>query len=189
MLWFSPDPRFVLFPDELHCSRSLTRKIRQRQLRVAVNSNFGEVIEACGTANRPGQEGSWINDAMVDGYQRLHELGFAHSVEVFGVSSQEPGRERLVGGLYGIALGRVFFGESMFATERDASKIGFVTLVRTLAGAGFELIDCQQETSHLRQFGARPISRKEFMERLESLIDGSLVDPLWAEEFEAQSHP
>lgn len=177
LLWFSPDPRFVLFPRELHCPRSLRKCLRQGRFRVAANTRFSDVVMACGSVRRAGQEGSWITEAMVDAYQRLHLLGFAHSIEVY--REDERGENELVGGLYGIALGQVFFGESMFSHATDASKVGFVVLARQLALAGFGLIDCQQETGHLRQFGARSIRRAEFVERIGRLVDRSPTDDAW----------
>lgn len=154
ILWWSPDPRTVLFPGELHVSRSLRKRIRQGELRVTFDQAFAEVIQGCAEP-RSYAEGTWITPAMQHAYIRLHERGIAHSVEVWrqGV---------LVGGLYGLAMGRLFFGESMFSRETDASKVGFVQLVERLRDWGFEMIDCQMHTHHLASFGARPIPRSEF---------------------------
>lgn len=154
ILWWSPDPRTVLFPGELHVSRSLRKRIRQGELRVTFDQAFAEVIQGCAEP-RSYAEGTWITPAMQHAYIRLHERGIAHSVEVWrqGV---------LVGGLYGLAMGRLFFGESMFSRETDASKVGFVQLVERLRDWGFEMIDCQMHTQHLASFGARPIPRSEF---------------------------
>lgn len=154
ILWWSPDPRTVLFPGELHVSRSLRKRIRQGELRVTFDQAFAEVIQGCAEP-RSYAEGTWITPAMQHAYIRLHEQGIAHSVEVWrqGV---------LVGGLYGLAMGRLFFGESMFSRETDASKVGFVQLVERLRDWGFEMIDCQMHTHHLASLGARPIPRSEF---------------------------
>ncbi|WIX00933.1 leucyl/phenylalanyl-tRNA--protein transferase [Pseudomonas sp. AR5] len=154
ILWWSPDPRTVLFPGELHVSRSLRKRIRQGELRVTFDQAFAEVIQGCAEP-RSYAEGTWITPAMQHAYIRLHERGIAHSVEVWrqGV---------LVGGLYGLAMGRLFFGESMFSRETDASKVGFVQLVERLRDWGFEMIDCQMHTHHLASFSARPIPRSEF---------------------------
>jgi len=161
ILWWSPDPRLVLFPGELKISRSLRRVIKKQVFTVTMNSSFGEVIRAC--AQTRGE--TWITGEMIEAYAALHELGYAHSFE-----SRHEGR--LVGGLYGIALGRAFFGESMFSAMSDASKVALVFLVRFLADLGFEFIDCQTTTEHLRRFGAREIPRKEFLDRLGRALDG-----------------
>lgn len=163
LLWWSPDPRTVLFPAELHVSRSLAKLLRQQTLRVTFDQDFAAVIEACAGPRRDA-DGTWITEEMRAAYIELHELGHAHSVEVW----QD---ERLVGGLYGLALGRAFFGESMFSRQSNASKVGFVTLVRQLQQWGFELIDCQMQTAHLLSLGARSIVRRDFAERLQAAID------------------
>lgn len=160
ILWWSPDPRLVLFPSELHVSRSLRRVIRQKRFRITFNSCFREVIGACARAMRPTGEGTWITSEMEEAYCRLNDLGYAHSVEAW-----EQGR--LVGGLYGIALGRCFFGESMFTKVSNASKVAFVTLVKRLEALEFELIDCQVHTQHLITLGAREIPRREFVRRVQ----------------------
>ncbi len=171
MLWFSPDPRFVLFPEELHCSKSLQRTLRRKRFRVTVDQCFDRVLAGCSETPREGQDGTWITPEMIAAYRKLHELGIAHSVEVHAFESDDAAKERLLGGLYGLAIGRVFFGESMFSRATDASKVGFVTLVRALRMAGFGMVDCQQETSHLGHFGARPVPRREFSRHLEELLD------------------
>lgn len=162
ILWWSPDPRMVLFPDEFKLSRSLAKRLRRRDYEVRVDTAFESVMRACAEP-RDGQRGTWIVEEMVQAYVRLHELGFAHSVETW-----QDGR--LVGGLYGVAIGRMFYGESMFTRVTDASKIAFAHLVAQLRRWEFGLIDCQMETSHLASLGARPIPRREFMTRLEKLI-------------------
>lgn len=160
ILWWSPDPRFVLFPDELKVAKSMRPYFNQRKFGITLDTQFREVIGECQTQRRRGQlGGTWITKEMLEAYCRLHELGFAHSVEVWK-------GEELVGGLYGIALGKVFFGESMFAKVSNASKFGFISLVRLLERLGFWLIDCQQETRHLESLGARNISRESFLEYL-----------------------
>ena len=162
ILWWSPDPRMVLFPSELRVSRSLAKTLRNRDYEVRSDTAFRAVMEAC-SARRPGQIGTWISPQMVDAYVNLHELGIAHSVETW-IGGQ------LAGGLYGVELGRAFFGESMFSRERDASKIALVHLVRHLAGRGVRIIDCQMATGHLASLGAREIARSEFSARLTELV-------------------
>ena len=168
ILWFSPDPRMVLVPSDLHVGRSLAKRIRARPYRISVDEAFPEVIRACRDTPRPGQEGTWITPDMVDAYCRLHELGFAHSIEAW--QSKEGGGEKLVGGLYGVSLGRAFFGESMFAHAPDASKIAFATFVPQLARWGFAFVDCQMTTDHLARFGAIEWSRDVFLDRLEEAL-------------------
>ena len=159
ILWWSPDPRFVLYPAELRVSKSMRPYFNQRKYRVTYDTAFAEVIAACGAIPRHGRIATWITPEMKAAYIRLHRLGYAHSVEVWA-------DDELVGGLYGIALGRVFFGESMFARATNASKFGFITLVRDLERRGYELIDCQQQTAHLARLGARAITRDRFLEIL-----------------------
>lgn len=163
ILWWSPDPRTVLFPDELHVSRSLAKLIRQQRYQVSFDTDFETVIAAC-AAPRDYADGTWITDPMRAAYCELHRRGFAHSVEV-----RENGE--LVGGLYGLAMGRLFFGESMFSRADNASKVGFVTLLEHLRAAGFVLIDCQMPTNHLHSLGARAISRESFAEHLARHLD------------------
>ncbi|MDR2925923.1 MAG: leucyl/phenylalanyl-tRNA--protein transferase [Azoarcus sp.] len=154
ILWWSPDPRFVLFPREIRIRRSLRRVLRQRRFDVRVDTDFPAIIAGCAMPRETGG-GTWILPAMHAAYCRMSELGYAHSVECW--------REgRLVGGLYGMALGRVFFGESMFSTETDASKVALASLARLLDDKGFVMIDCQMRTAHLLSMGAREISRDEF---------------------------
>jgi leucyl/phenylalanyl-tRNA--protein transferase len=153
----------VLEVSEFRIARSLRRRARSGDFETRVDTAFGGVIEACARTPRAGQGGTWITPAMVDAYDALHRAGYAHSVE-----SWREGR--LVGGLYGVTLGRVFFGESMFADEDDASKVALVALVALLQRLDVPLIDCQQETAHLARFGARPIARATFAARLAELI-------------------
>ena len=162
VLWWSPDPRMVLFTDEFRVRRSLHKRVRQRRYEIRLDTAFERVIGACAEP-RAGQDGTWITEAMVDAYVELHRRGVAHSVEAWSDGE-------LRGGLYGLAIGRVFFGESMFARAPDASKVALVHLVAKLASDGVPLIDCQQETAHLAAFGARPIPRRAFAARLAELI-------------------
>lgn len=154
ILWWSPDPRMVLRPDALNISRSLRKTLRKDALRITLDRDFAGVMAACAEPRADGL-GTWITEDMTRAYQRLHELGYAHSVEAW----QD---DRLVGGLYGVALGKVFFGESMFTRVTDASKIAFAHLVRQLDHWGFTLIDCQVYTGHLASLGATPLPRTEF---------------------------
>jgi len=161
ILWWCPDPRFVLFPKELKVSKSMRPYFNQKKFVVTYNQQFEQVMRNCQNINRPRQEGgTWINKDMIRAYTQLHELGFAHSVEVWK-------DDDLVGGLYGVAIGKVFFGESMFAHTSNASKFGFISLVRKLIDLNFQLIDCQQETPHLGSLGGRGIDRKDFLQILE----------------------
>lgn len=163
ILWWSPDPRLVLFPHDLHVSKSLGQVIRKGTYRVTTDTAFEEVIRHCASSPRRGEKGTWITREMEKAYIRLHRSGYAHSFE-----SWHEGR--LAGGLYGIALGGVFFGESMFTTRTDASKVAFVTCVETLRLSDFSIIDCQMRTGHLMKFGAREISRAEFLRLLSDAL-------------------
>ncbi|MFU8819524.1 MAG: leucyl/phenylalanyl-tRNA--protein transferase [Desulfurivibrio sp.] len=159
ILWWAPDPRLVLLPEEFHCSRRLARKLRQGFFSFSMNRDFGAVIRACAEIDRPGQEGSWLDEAMIEAYCRLHELGYAHSVECYRDGE-------LVGGVYGVALGRVFFGESMFSRAPDASKAALAHLVAALKQAGCEMIDCQVKSDHMMRLGARLIPGRVFSRQL-----------------------
>jgi len=162
LLWWSPDPRCVLFPERLHVSRSLRKTLRQAKFTVSFDQAFVEVINACGDQRRKN-EGTWITDAMKTAYTGLYEVGFGHSVEIWQ-------GEQLVGGLYGIAMGSVFFGESMFSKTTDASKVALYYLVDKLQQLGFTLIDCQVYNPHLESMGAECIPRRRFIEHLERHI-------------------
>ena len=162
-LWYSPDPRMVLFPEEMRITRSLRKTLRLGHYEVRFDSDFAGVIAACAETPRPGQDGTWITPDMAGAYVRLHELGWAHSVE----THDEGG---LAGGLYGLAIGGMFYGESMFARRTDASKIAFAHLVRHLRENGFGLIDCQMRTEHLASLGAREIPRREFSAIVANLV-------------------
>ncbi|MGZ5084366.1 MAG: leucyl/phenylalanyl-tRNA--protein transferase [Usitatibacter sp.] len=172
ILWWSPDPRMVLFPEEFKVSRSLRKTLSRDVYETRFDTAFRDVIEAC-AAPRDGQSGTWIVPEMVEAYTRLHELGFVHSVE-----SWRDGE--LVGGLYGMALGKVFFGESMFARAPDASKVALARLVERLRARDFRLIDCQQATAHLASLGAREIPRATFAKRVQESIQYPPSGERWA---------
>lgn len=155
ILWWSPDPRFVLVPAEAHIGRSLQRTLNRGQFRYTLDHAFADVVDACARSPRPGQPGTWITAGMRAAYGQLHQAGHAHSVETWL-------GDDLVGGLYGVAIGRMFFGESMFARVDDASKAAFAVLCRQLAHWQFPLLDCQMETAHLARFGGHFIPRDEF---------------------------
>ena len=159
ILWWSPDPRFVLFPENLIVSKSMRPYFNQNKFKVTWDQNFEDVIKNCQKIDRDDQLGTWITSKMLAAYIQLHKKGYAHSVEVWL-------ENELVGGLYGISLGKVFFGESMFAKVSNASKFGFISLVNQLKKKGFLLIDCQQETKHLESLGANAIKRKDFIDIL-----------------------
>lgn len=165
ILWWSPDPRMVLLPGELRISRSLNKALNKGNYKIRMDTAFSQVMQAC-AAPRKEQIGTWIHPEMVSAYAALHEIGLAHSVETW-VDGE------LVGGLYGVSQGKMFFGESMFSRIPDASKIAFVHLVRQLQCWGFGMIDCQMKTAHLASFGAREIPRTEFSQRLRELINYS----------------
>ena len=171
ILWWSPDPRMVLFPGDLNIGRSLRKTLRKNLYRVTADRAFARVVEACSEPRRD-QAGTWITREMKQAYRRLHELGVAHSVESWR-------EDELVGGLYGVAQGRVFFGESMFTRAADASKVAFVHLVRQLAAWGFGLIDCQMRTELLASFGAREIPRREFARRVAELVNYPDIPAPW----------
>jgi leucyl/phenylalanyl-tRNA--protein transferase len=161
--WYAPDPRWVLFPPELRIRKSMRSVFNRQKFRYTLDTAFTRVMQSCAETPRNRQDGSWISDLFIENYARLHEQGVAHSVEVWQDAT-------LVGGLYGIALGKIFYGESMFTLAPNASKAGFITLVQALERSGFLLIDCQQQTSHLESLGARGIPRELFMEYLEKNI-------------------
>jgi leucyl/phenylalanyl-tRNA---protein transferase len=171
VLWWSPDPRMILVPGELHVSRSLRRRVRRADFVVTADTAFETVMREC-AAPRRDESGTWISDRMVRAYVRLYEAGFAHSIETW-IDGQ------LAGGLYGVAIGRVFFGESMFARRTDASKIAFVSLVRQLERWEFGLIDCQMRTEHLASLGAREIRRQEFVRSVQALVARPCVPAPW----------
>ena len=163
ILWWSPDPRLILFPKELKVSRSLQQTIKKGIYHVTTNAAFEDVIRNCATITRKGEDGTWITDDMIEAYIRMHKAGYAHSVEAWD-------GDELAGGLYGVIIGKAFFGESMFAKKSDASKVAFATYATMLAEKGFELIDCQVTTAHMKRFGAREIPRTEFMKHLKNAL-------------------
>ncbi|WP_207062200.1 leucyl/phenylalanyl-tRNA--protein transferase [Motiliproteus sp. SC1-56] len=171
ILWWSPDPRCVLFPEQMHISRSLRKRLRRGDYRVTLDSAFTEVIGACAQP-RQDSESTWITTQMTQAYTELHRRGIAHSVEVWM-------GDNLVGGLYGLAMGRLFFGESMFSRGRDASKIALVRLVEQLRLWGYHLIDCQVYSDHLASLGATEIPRKHFLEILNREVDAP-AEHAWA---------
>ena len=156
LLWWSPDPRMVLFPDQLKISKSMRTVLRKKQFEVTFNKAFDQVVEACAKVKRFGQNGTWITPGLMEVYSTLHTQGYAHSVEVWEEGS-------LVGGLYGIDLGTIFCGESMFSKSSNASKVALIFLVKELKKNKYELIDCQVPTQHLASMGAEPISRTKFL--------------------------
>ena len=166
VLWWSPDPRMVLFVDEFRIARSLRKRIKQQPWEIRADSDFPAVIHACALTRRPGQTGTWITPEIIDAYSVLHARGYAHSVEAWRDG-------QLAGGLYGVAIGRMFFGESMFAYEADASKVALAHLVAMLRAREFPLVDCQQETEHLASFGARLIPRRAFAELVAGLVNST----------------
>ena len=171
ILWWSPDPRMVLFPAELKISRSLGKRLRRRDYEVRADTAFGAVMRAC-AAPRAGTPGTWITPEMVEAYEAFHRAGYAHCVETW------IGGE-LAGGLYGVALGRVFFGESMFTRATDASKMALAHLVRQLARWEYGIVDCQMTTPHLARLGAREIARADFMRKLGELVNYAQTVSNW----------
>lgn len=158
-LWWSPDPRFVLFPDQLHVSSSMKKVLRSGKFELKLNTAFGQVLAACSTVERRGQDGTWITPAMKETYLHLHQTGWAISVETWQDN-------QLVGGMYGISIGQVFFGESMFSLVSNASKFALISFVELLKQHNFKLLDCQVYTNHLESLGAQSISRKNFAQLL-----------------------
>jgi leucyl/phenylalanyl-tRNA--protein transferase len=172
VLWWTPDPRSVLFPGELHVSRSLRKTLRANAFHLSVDSQFSQVMRACADP-RADDQGTWIDEDMISAYSQLHTAGVAHSIEVL------DGEGRLVGGLYGVAIGQAFFGESMFSRQPDTSKIALVGLVNILHRGGFQIIDCQVENAHLNSLGARNITRLDFERRLAQTVDAETDAEIW----------
>jgi len=172
LLWWSPDPRAVLFPEALHVSRSLRRTLRRADFRLTADRDFRAVMRAC-AAPRDGSAGTWIDTAMLRAYGELHDAGFAHSVEVRDAAGT------LLGGLYGVAVGGAFFGESMFSRVSDASKVALVALVGLLSSRGYRLVDCQMDTPHLQRLGARLLPRVDFERRLAQTVDERVDSTPW----------
>lgn len=171
ILWWSPDPRMLLFPSEFHRSRSLAKRERHGGFELRFDSDFDAVVGACAAPRRCEGGGTWITDEMRAAYLELHRRGLAHSVEIWR-------RDQLVGGLYGVQLGACFFGESMFSRETDASKLALSALVRRCLATGIALVDCQMETGHLASLGARPVARAEFRSLLAEHCDPA-IPPRW----------
>jgi leucyl/phenylalanyl-tRNA---protein transferase len=163
ILWWCPDPRFVLFPSELKISSSMKQLLKKQSFEFSINSDFNAVISQCKAISRRGQDGTWITEEMRNAYNDLHFAGYAQSAEV-------RLNGELVGGLYGVRLGRIFYGESMFNRYSNASKYAFISYVQQLKSEGVELIDCQVYTTHLESLGARMIPRKQFLDLIKSLL-------------------
>lgn len=172
ILWWSPDPRLVLYPERLKVSKSMRQVLRKKEFSITFDQAFRQVVAACQQQPRPGQPDTWITPEMLDAYATLHEMGFAHSVEVW------QGQE-LAGGLYGLCLGKCFFGESMFSRVSNASKAGFITLVQLLEQKGFTMIDCQVTTDHLLSLGAEEIPRSQFIAELAQSIAHPTLKGNW----------
>jgi leucyl/phenylalanyl-tRNA--protein transferase len=172
-LWYSPAPRMVLFPEEFRLTRSLKKTLRAGKFEVRFDTDFPAVMDACATTPRAGQDGTWITPEMKEAYVRLHELGWAHSVETYEGNV-------LVGGLYGLAIGRMFYGESMFSHRTDASKVAFAHLVRYLVANQLGMIDCQMYTDHLASLGGREIPRDLFLTRLSALTAAASARTRWS---------
>jgi leucyl/phenylalanyl-tRNA--protein transferase len=166
VLWQSPDPRFVIFPERLHISRSMEKVLKRGVFRVEFDRDFSQVIKNCAAVERPGQDGTWITEDIVSGYTELYRLGWAHSAEAYLDGA-------LAGGCYGVRLGRVFCGESMFSLAPNASKAAFLTLARRLFEDGAAFIDCQVYTSHLESLGGENIPRSEYLAMLRPLVSGA----------------
>jgi leucyl/phenylalanyl-tRNA--protein transferase len=172
ILWWSPDPRLVLYPEELRISTSLKKAIKKDLFRITMDQAFEQVITACAKIRREKDQGTWIVQDMVEAYCNLHESGFAHSVEAWHADT-------LVGGLYGVSMGKCFFGESMFTIITNASKVAFVALVNYLKALSFDLIDCQVKTEHLISFGAREIPRERFLKQLKKSLEKPTLQGKW----------
>lgn len=172
ILWWSPDPRLVLFPDRINISRSLQKTIRKKAFQITLNTDFKNVIHSCARSRTENDEGTWLVNDMIEAYLDLHKAGFAHSIEIWK-------NHELVGGLYGVCLGGSFFGESMFSCERDASKVALVALTKYVSEYQFDLIDCQITTDHLLKMGAVEIPRNKFLSIINKSIKRGEVDNIW----------
>ena len=179
LLWFSPDPRFVLEPNHAHIPRSLRKQLKREPYSIRLDTAFGRVIRACAETKRPGQRGTWITDDLIDGYEALFALGFAHSVEAWD-------GDKLVGGLYGVSLGKAFFGESMFAHAPDASKLAFAMLLAQLKAWDLRIVDCQVYTEHLARFGAEEWPRDLFLGTLREALAHDTRRGKWTLELTAE---
>ena len=174
IMWWSPNPRFVMFPKDIKVSKSMKQVFKKQLFRCTLDKNFSAVIRNCQQKKRVGQYGTWITEEMLDAYEYLHDIGLAHSVEVWNKNDE------LVGGLYGVALGSCFFGESMFTHESNASKAGYITLVKQLQKWQFDLIDCQIHTKHLESLGAKSIERTIFIESLQKCLQQKTIQKKWS---------
>lgn len=172
ILWWSPDPRLVLFPSKIRVSKSLKKIIRKDCFSIRVNTAFEQIIAACSQPRQDKPNGTWLVDEMIDAYITLHKMGIAHSVEAWQA-------DRLVGGLYGVSLGKVFFGESMFSSVSNASKVTLVALAQELDSQGFGMIDCQVTSEHLLRMGAQEITRDRFLDILNHGVEQTVPDSLW----------
>jgi leucyl/phenylalanyl-tRNA--protein transferase len=173
ILWWSPDPRCVIFPKDIHISRSMRKFLKKNIFMITLDTDFEAIINGCKEAPRPGQRGTWITDAMRDAYIKLHNLGYAHSVEVWD-------GKILAGGLYGVSLGSCFFGESMFSRVSNASKVALIWVSELIATMGFEMFDCQVYSPHVETMGARLIPRNEFIIRLERCLEHRTLKGNWS---------
>ncbi len=173
VLWWSPDPRLALYPQELRVSKSLQKVIRKKQFHLTMDTAFTRVINACASSRTQNNEGTWLTEYMIESYIKLHESGFAHSVEAWY-------KGELAGGLYGVSLGRCFFGESMFTRLSNASKVAFVALVHFLEKLSFDLIDCQITTRHMVRFGAKEVPRAMFLKQVEDSLQSSTKKGKWS---------
>ncbi len=171
ILWWTPDPRLIVYPERVHISRSLKKTLQKKHFRISIDENFPAVMRAC-AAPRAETTGTWISDDILNAYHKLHCLGYAHSIETWL-------EDELVGGLYGVALGQVFFGESMFHTYTDASKVAFVTLAKLLQSWDYKLIDCQVRTPHLISLGAEEIPRQQFVTLLAQYTSQAAATSAW----------
>ncbi len=172
ILWWSPDPRLVIYPDEIRISKSLHKVIKKNVFRVTFDTAFNQVINSCACVKRRKNEGTWIVPDMIDAYCMLYESGYAHSVETWK-------DDKIVGGLYGVSLGRCFFGESMFSLESNASKVALVALAEHLKNKAFDFIDCQVSTEHLKLFGAKEIPRSHFLKQLKQSLALPTIKGKW----------
>lgn len=181
IIWWSPDPRFVLLPEELHVSATMRKLIKKNRFRLTLDTAFDQVIERCSGVPRPGQRGTWITGDMMEAYRRMHVLGYAHSAEAWL-------DDTLVGGLYGLSLGSAFFGESMFSLAADASKAAFIPLVWRLRDEGFTLIDSQVQTAHVESLGGKSIPRATYMEYLAAALARPGIQGNWGQELSPYPH-
>jgi len=182
VLWWSPDPRLILFPGEFRLSASLRREIRKACFEITMDTAFEKVIRACASVHGRAGQGTWIVDEMIDAYCRLHRAGYAHSVEAW-----QGGK--LAGGLYGVSLGACFFGESMFTLVSNASKVAFARLVAFLSARHFDMIDCQMTTAHLVRLGAVEMRRNAFLKRLEAALQAPTLKGAWRPNRSGASFP